>query len=51
MGLLKAFTRILLVTTILFFTGQNLSFADGGFPVRPGRLLISPSVKDLFFRP
>jgi hypothetical protein len=48
MGLLKTFTRILLVTTILFFTGQNLSFADGGFPVRPGRLLISPSVSYFF---
>ncbi len=48
MRLLKTFTRVLLVTTILFFTGQNLSFADGGFPVRPGRLLISPSVSYFF---
>jgi hypothetical protein len=48
MGLLKTFTRVLLVTLILFITGQNLSFADGGFPVRPGRLLISPSVSYFF---
>jgi protein XagA len=41
-------TKILLFTLIFFITGYNLSFADGGFPVRPGRLLISPSVGYFF---
>jgi hypothetical protein len=48
MSLLKRFTRVLLFTAVLFLTGQSLSFADGGFPVRPGRLLISPSVSYFF---
>ena len=48
MRLLKTFTRTLSVTMFLFITGQTLSFADGGFPVRPGRLLISPSVSYFF---
>jgi hypothetical protein len=48
MSLLKTFTKILLVTVTLFITSQNLSYADGGFPVRPGRLLISPSVSYFF---
>jgi hypothetical protein len=41
-------TKILLFTLIFFITAYNLSFADGGFPVRPGRLLISPSVGYFF---
>jgi protein XagA len=48
MSLLKTLTKTLLFTLILFITSQNVSFADGGFPVRPGRLLISPSVSYFF---
>ncbi|HEY8781690.1 MAG TPA: hypothetical protein VIM16_08760 [Mucilaginibacter sp.] len=48
MDLLKALSRILLITLIFFLTGQSLSYADGGFPVRPGRLLISPSISYFF---
>jgi hypothetical protein len=48
MSLLQKFTKILSVTVILFLTAQNCSYADGGFPVRPGRLLISPSVSYFF---
>ena len=48
MSLLKTFTKTLLFTIILFAASQKLSFADGGFPVRPGRLLISPSVSYFF---
>ena len=48
MNLFKTFTRTLFITLIAFIAGQNQSFADGGFPVRPGRLLISPSVSYFF---
>ncbi|WP_428328728.1 hypothetical protein [Mucilaginibacter sp.] len=48
MNLFKTFTRTLFITLIVFIAGQNKSFADGGFPVRPGRLLISPSVSYFF---
>ncbi len=48
MGQLKTFSRVLLLTAILFITSKNFSYADGGFPVRPGRLLISPSVSYFF---
>ncbi len=48
MNLLKSFTRLLLVTVVLFTITQNAAYADGGFPVRPGRLLISPSVGYFF---
>jgi protein XagA len=48
MNLLKSFTRLLLVTVVLFIITQNSVYADGGFPVRPGRLLISPSVGYFF---
>ena len=48
MSLLKTLPRILLITLIFFIAAQNLSYADGGFPVRPGRLLISPSVSYFF---
>jgi hypothetical protein len=48
MGLLKSFTKTLLAALILFITFQSKAFADGGFPVRPGRLLISPSVSYFF---
>ena len=44
----KYLFRVLFLTVILFTTFQNLSYADGGFPVRPGRLLISPSVSYFF---
>ena len=48
MRLLKTFTKTLLATLTLFIALQNIAFADGGFPVRPGRLLISPSVSYFF---
>jgi len=48
MSLLKNFTKTLLITLTLFITAHSLSYADGGFPVRPGRLLISPSVSYFF---
>src|SRR4051812_35242134 len=48
MSLLKTFTRILFFTLILFITTENVSYADGGFPTRPGRLLIAPSVSYFF---
>jgi hypothetical protein len=48
MSLLKTLTKALFFTVIIFITSQNLSYADGGFPVRPGRLLISPSVSYFF---
>jgi len=48
MSLLKTFSRILITTLVLFITIHNSTYADGGFPVRPGRLLISPSVSYFF---
>jgi len=48
MSLLKALSRVLLLITILFITSQSSTYADGGFPVRPGRLLISPSISYFF---
>ena len=48
MTLLKTFTKTLFFTLILFVATQNVSYADGGFPVRPGRLLIAPSVGYFF---
>jgi hypothetical protein len=48
MTLLKTFTKLLLLTLILFITTQGVTYADGGFPTRPGRLLIAPSVSYFF---
>jgi hypothetical protein len=48
MGLLKTFTKTLFFAFVLLITTQSVTFADGGFPVRPGRLLISPSVSYFF---
>jgi len=48
MSLLKTSTKTLLITLTFFITAHSLSYADGGFPVRPGRLLISPSVSYFF---
>jgi len=48
MRLLKTFTKTLLITLTLFAGLQSRSFADGGFPVRPGRLLLAPSVSYFF---
>ncbi|MDP9078424.1 MAG: hypothetical protein M3O71_13405 [Bacteroidota bacterium] len=48
MSLLKTFTRLLFSTLILFTATYSLSYADGGFPTRPGRLLIAPSVSYFF---
>ncbi len=48
MSLLKTFTKFVLACTIIFITAQSIAYADGGFPTRPGRLLISPSVSYFF---
>src|ERR1700748_2505788 len=47
MSLLKTFTRLTFLTLILAVTVRS-SYADGGFPTRPGRLLIAPSVSYFF---
>src|ERR1700744_3969839 len=48
MSLLKTFTRLLLLTLIFFAATQSTTYADGGFPTRPGRLLIAPSASYFF---
>jgi hypothetical protein len=48
MSLLNTITRLLFSTLIIFIATQTASYADGGFPVRPGRLLIAPSVSYFF---
>src|ERR1700761_1839977 len=48
MATLKNLTKTLLLTAVVFIASQKLTYADGGFPVRPGRLLISPSVSYFF---
>lgn len=48
MSLLKIIVKILLVDILFSLTFCKISYADGGFPVRPGRLLISPSVSYFF---
>lgn len=48
MSLLKTIAKFLVVTVTFLIILSNLSYADGGFPVRPGRLLISPSVSYFF---
>jgi len=48
MRLLKTFTKTIFLAIIFLTISKNNSFADGGFPVRPGRLLISPSVSYFF---
>ena len=48
MRLLKPFTKILLIILTIFIGLQSRSYADGGFPVRPGRLLLAPSVSYFF---
>lgn len=48
MSLLKTTTRLLFLTLILFTATYSISYADGGFPTRPGRLLIAPSVSYFF---
>jgi hypothetical protein len=47
MKLIKTGLRYLLVATVIFITSQQNSYA-GGFPVRPGSLLLSPSVSYFF---
>jgi hypothetical protein len=44
---MKKFTKYLAVLTLLFFVSVNGVFA-GGFPLRPGRFVISPSVAYFF---
>ena len=46
--MLKTLPKILLIIVAVLFAGSNFSYADGGFPVRPGRLLISPSASYFF---
>jgi hypothetical protein len=48
MRLLKPFTKTSLTAILLFILVRSTALADGGFPVRPGRLLISPSVSYFF---
>jgi hypothetical protein len=48
MRLLNTFTKTLLITLAIFVGIQSRSYADGGFPTRPGRLLLSPSVSYFF---
>lgn len=48
MHLLKSFTKTFFAALFILAISQNKSFADGGFPVRPGRLLISPSISYFF---
>jgi hypothetical protein len=48
MILLKTITQFLFSTLIIFITTLSATYADGGFPTRPGRLLISPSVSYFF---
>jgi hypothetical protein len=48
MSPLKTLSRILFIALILFIIGQGTGYAQTGFPVRPGRLLISPSVSYYF---
>ncbi|HZY37246.1 MAG TPA: hypothetical protein VFE53_11385 [Mucilaginibacter sp.] len=48
MRLLKTYTKTLLITLTIFIGLQSRSYADGGFPVRPGRLLLAPSVSYFF---
>jgi hypothetical protein len=48
MRLFTTFIKSLLSITIFLLALQNAARADGGFPVRPGRLLISPSVSYFF---
>jgi hypothetical protein len=48
MNLLKTSTKFLFLTLFLFAITHNVSYADGGFPTRPGRLLIAPSVSYFF---
>jgi len=48
MSLFKTFTRFLFFILILLTASVSVVFADGGFPVRPGRLLIAPSASYFF---
>jgi hypothetical protein len=48
MSLFKKLSKIVLITLMIFAASQNLSYADGGFPTRPGRLLISASASYFF---
>ncbi len=48
MRLLNTFTKTSLFALTLFIGFQSRGYADGGFPVRPGRLLLAPSVNYFF---
>jgi hypothetical protein len=47
MKITKTWLRCLLVAVMLFFASQNNSYA-GSFPVRPGSLLLSPTINYFF---
>jgi hypothetical protein len=44
----KNLTKTFIISLTLALTCNQAVFADGGFPVRPGRLLLSPSVSYFF---
>lgn len=48
MNQFKPLCRLVLLTVLFSVTLFKIAFADGGFPTRPGRLLISPSVSYFF---
>jgi len=48
MSVIKRLPRLLILFTLLFITSQQLSYASGGFPDRPGRLIISGSASYFF---
>jgi hypothetical protein len=48
MDLNKRLPKLLLATFLLFIASRQLSYATGGFPDRPGRLVISASASYFF---
>ena len=48
MNLNKLLPKLLLATFLLFIASRQLSYATGGFPDRPGRLIISASASYFF---
>jgi hypothetical protein len=45
---LKTFTKTSITVLTFVIVLKSVAFADGGYPARPGRLLISPSVSYFF---
>ena len=48
MNLIKRLQRLIILSSIFFIASQQLSYASGGFPDRPGRLIISASTSYFF---